>query len=953
MMKSFISLATQNLLSITDGALKDIVVVFPNRRAGATFRQELINQITTPSWSPGIFSIDDWLVGLSGLKTTDRLTELALLFPIVQQEIPLFLSFSDFMDFGEILLTEFDDIDKYLVDPQQLFSAVREVKQIDNQFDVAIDPELVERIRLFWDSFGLDQSIHRENWLQTWDKLLQIYTQFHKNLAAHGWGTSGMCYRKVAEGFVNGTVGLGRYKSVAFMGFNILTTAEETIFDCLKNNHQALFYWDYHPFYLAPSHEAGRFIRQYLHLFQPPAGFQPFVDENESVFNPGESRNTIKVVPVTSNTGQVQGLLNEIQCKPAGKRGIILSDEHLFTDLLSSWPDDSLAVNFTSGYPLRDTQAASFFSSMIAVYLEVAQYPDKPGCRSEVLMSLLRHPWVKCLTDNESDTVCGLIQRRFPEWVPADFFKMSGSWLSWISTKGSTDEFLDQWRNTGKRVQQLDNCCSCIEKAAIESILSEIDVMDSLIKKFSIQLNARAISKLFTRYIHATKIPLETDRDAPNQVMGVLETRSIDFDEVYILSFNEGIWPSKNLPISLIPYSMRRFYHLPTAENRDAMYAYHFYRLIQRSQATTIYYLTGHQDDAIRSGEKSRYITQLQFELPSKIHFELEPPARIGKIPKPISINQIGMVHENLSRYLSDGLDAAWLSPSAINEYLDCSLKFALKRIYGFNEPDEIAYASDPRGFGTLIHQVMNTLYRNFVGTNQGPDQTWFQQTISNSDALSKLILSEYKLILKETGETKPGGKELIAMEVISQWIKKIMEIDQHTLSLNIVGLEQKVDSRYPIGKGEQKHQVNLFGIIDRLDQISTGTRIIDYKTGNCELNIRNLEDVFDPSLAKRPKEVFQVLLYCELYQERNPARIQLLPGLFRLGKFRAGETDYRVKISGKEVLYDEIRGEFNERLTRLLEEIFNPDVPFVQTNNEQLCLYCPYSGICSRGNYS
>ncbi|MDD4646032.1 MAG: PD-(D/E)XK nuclease family protein, partial [Bacteroidales bacterium] len=792
MKETFISLVVKHLLQVTHGDLKDVAVIFPNLRSGNIFRKELTRQVATPTWSPGIFSIDDWLVNLSGLEKTGRLTELALLFQVVKQELPHIESFSDYLDLGEILLTDFDDTDKYLADPLQLFTALNETKKIDNQFDITSDEELAERIRIFWSSFGAGRSSHQEKWLKTWEKLYVIYDHFHRILEEQGLGTSGMCYRKAAGDLISGKVTTGRYKKVVFVGFNILTAAEEAIFSFLRDQRTAIFYWDYHPFYLESPHEAGKFIRQYLKMFPSAAGFQPFAEQSENFFQSTRPEDVIHVVPVTSNTGQIQALLNDILERPAVNRSIILSDEGLFSDLLSSWPDETMPVNFTSGYPLRDTQAAGLFANLTDIYLEFNQTAGQQVCKSERLLTFLHHPWAKWLIGGESDSLIRIIQRRYPDTVPAAFIEEQKGLSEWVATSQPALVFIRQLYDTGIRLLSFESLYGDIEKASIQSYIAESVALSEVINKFGLIPDARSLSKLLSRFVSAEKISIETDRTALNQVTGILETRLVDFDEVFILSFNEGIWPSKSLPGSLIPYSLRRLFHLPTAENRDAMYAYYFYRLIQRTTGLYIYYLTGHRDDVIRSGEKSRYITQLQFEIPGKVETRMEPPARVGNPANPIVVRKEGGVQERLSRYLSGSSEAKWLSPSAINEYMECGLRFALKRIYDIKEPDYIAYAAEPKGFGVLIHQVMNRLYQEFVGLDYGPDRKWLQGILDEQDRLRKIILEEYSMALKEPGGVKPGGKDLLAIEVVRQFLNKILEFDQTNLPFKVAGLEQK-----------------------------------------------------------------------------------------------------------------------------------------------------------------
>ena len=659
------------------------------------------------------------------------------------------------------------------------------------------------------------------------------------------------------------------------------------------------------------------------------------------------------VIPVTSNTGQVQALLNDIQCRPNANRGIILSDESLFSDLLSSWPDGTLAVNFTSGYPLRDTQAAGFINNLICIYQDFQQSFGKQSCKTGLILAFLRHPWAKWLTGDTTEPWIQQVQRRYPESVPAEFIDGESRLAPLIGTVKMETEFLDRIQDIRARLTAFETLYSNIEKAAIACVTEQAGTIADIVRIYHLQLDPRSLAKLFFQFLSTAKISLETDREACNQVIGILETRLVDFDEVFILSFNEGIWPSKSLPGSLIPYSMRKIFHLPTAENRDAMYAYYFYRLIQRAKSIYIYYLTGHLDDIIRSGEKSRYLTQLMYEFNNKIEFRTEPPAQVGTSSNAIIIRKEGVVKDRLNRYLAGIQSDRSLSPSAINECIDCSLRFALKRIYDLKEPDEIAYASEPKGFGILIHQVMNRLYQEFPGTDKGPDSEWLHRVMKDEKTLAEIIRAEYNIMLKEPGVLQPGGKELLGMEVVRQFLNKILELDLLNLPQRILGLEERYSMEYPIEVNGQSVMVCLSGIIDRIDRVPEGIRIIDYKTGNIELSAKAIDDVFSRETTKRPKEVFQVLLYSELYHNQASIAAKVIPCLFRLGRFRSGDHEYRVKIAGKEIVYSDIREEFNRGFKNILEELFNPDIPFVQSEDDKVCRYCPFTGICSRENYS
>jgi hypothetical protein len=423
MTKSFLSRVAEDILKNSGTDLRDFVLVFPNIRSGSEMRRELALKISKPAWSPRIVSIDKWLTGLSGLSVADHLVELAYLYKVMIREIPTTGSFSDFIDLGETILSDFDDLDKYLVDTRKLFTVLTELKKIDSQFELSADPELLERIRLFWGGFQAGKSEHQEKWLEIWNRLFAVYEGFQNAMLEKGLGTSGMCYRKATELIAKRLEGQEIQTRFLFIGFNILTKTEETLFRQLQLAGLAGFYWDYHPGYMTQDHEAGKFIRQNLDLFPANADFFPFEPDNTE-FLSGLTDQKIRVLPSSSDTGQIQLMLSEIQLPQAKRRGIILADEGLFTDLLSAWPDD-IPVNFTSGYPLKDTQAAGYIINVLKVWLNFQTSGLQQVCRSSFLLDVLRHPWSRLVTGGSLDEEIQQIQRSYPDYVPTDLV------LSW------------------------------------------------------------------------------------------------------------------------------------------------------------------------------------------------------------------------------------------------------------------------------------------------------------------------------------------------------------------------------------------------------------------------------------------------------------------------------------------------------------------------------------------
>ncbi len=910
----------RDLWKNSGGNLKELSIVFPNLRAGWMFKRELQKLADKPVWSPQIESIDNWIIGISGWHKTDSLTQLLLLYPEVRKHLPYLDSFAGFMDLGEMILTDFDDVDKYLIHPERIFQALKELRKIDETYGLTGEDEVLERISRFWRSFSVAPSAHQKNWLAVWEKLSPVYQGFQQSLLKKGLATSGMCYRHAANLVSSGKADLDNRPMTVFVGFNILTRAEELIFTSLKNEGKALFYWDYHPFYMEGNHEAGRFISHYLTSYPPPDTFIPWDSaEPDLLTNRPDQTNRIRVVPVTSDTGQVYSLVSDLASSRQGSTAIVLPDESLLSELIIAWPLQAGKVNFTSGYPLGATQAATFIRAFIdACDGFLSSSPDfSPD--TGLTAALTDHPWCSFLAGQED-----------PVRVATE----------WVSVCLTPEKFAAQLDFLINQLILIPELVVPLEKTALERIRDFLQEVHRSFLKSGIDQEFNALARILKKFLLLSRITLETDKDAINQVLGVLETRLLDFDHVYVLSFNEGIWPSKALSGSLIPYSLRRYFRLPTAESRDSMHSYYFYRLIQRASDVTLFYLTGHMDDNYRSGEVSRYVTQLLFDSAVRVDHLTEPPLVISADNAGIVIEKDGEVWTSLQRY-QDATSGKCLSASAINDYLDCPLRFALRYLCDLKEPDEQVVASEPKNFGKLLHLVLENIYKPFVGAGAGPTSEWYRKLLGDRAGLTDRILSAYHSMLKDEGAVMPTGKDELAIGVALEFITETLRIDSQQPPSRILNLESQFYKR--IGT------VNTKAVVDRIDLLGGRMRIVDYKTGSCELDFSLMSDVFETKNQKRKKEIFQVLFYAELLSDQQGYSGELAPALYRFIRFKAGTEVTQVTYNKQPLCYSTVRSEYVERLRLVLAEIFDQGTPFIQTGITGICRNCSFSGLCRR----
>ena len=946
-MKSFLSLVVRDILDLTGNDPGRSVFIFPNRRSGRVFLEEMHHQINGPVLSPEVLSIDDWMIKLSGFVVPDRNTSLAALYPIIRKRLDYRGSFAQFMDFGEMILSDFDDVDRYLADPARLFRGLTEYKMTETVIDSDEFKQLTELIARFWGSFSERVSRHQENWLATWEQLDPIYHDFHHALQSKGMATSGYCYRAVAEKIEHG--GLLRMEQDLFglVGFNALTRAEEVLFEHLQEAGKARFYWDYHPFYCNGAHEAGRFITPNLVKFPAPENFTPFPDGYSALYDTQPDPPLIRILPVTSQSGQTHLLTALLQEEPIGNRGIILADEAGLPDLIRSWSDDLLSVNFSSGYPTAETVSATLIRSL-TYWLTDKKNGIPSSYSTERTLALLKHPLMQaCLNEEEQDWL-DVLSVRYPEAVPEDFFRENQD-PSVIGLLPSLYEKpLDVVSMILQRILEGEIPDDLLERAALTEIQQEVDHLRRIVQQWDLPLDAEGVFKLLSRFLQKKRITLESEeRTAGTLVTGVLETRLLDFDEVYIMSLNEGTWPSKSLPSSLIPYSLRKFFQLPVAEHRDRIYSYYFYRLLQRARKVTLLYITGHRDDQISSGEKSRYITQLELETPLEVQRLDEPAIRVAIDESPLIIQKSGKVLAKLNSFLDPDTPGHSISPSSLKEYLDCPLRFAFSRILDIREPWEAGTASEPKGFGTLIHLVMEELYQPFSNKPEGPDDQWFEALLQDQNRVAQLLVEMYPKALETDGIHHPGSKEQLGLDIARNFVDAIVQVDRQEAPFKIIRMEESIRCSYCFEERMGGRSVNLGGIIDRIDRTADGIRILDYKTGKTSLNFKEIGSIFKAS--SRLKDVFQVLLYCEMFGLNHGWEEPLVPVIYPVMNFLTGDSDTRITISKKPLVYQEIRQEFRAGLGDLLAELFDASVPFMQTADIDTCKYCLYSGICRR----
>ncbi|MBI4649159.1 MAG: PD-(D/E)XK nuclease family protein [Bacteroidia bacterium] len=944
--------------------LKNCCIVFPNRRAGLFFGKYLAELAGKPVWSPHIKSISDFMQSMSELLLADSLTLLFELYNVYIKERNIKESFDDFYFWGDMLLNDFDDIDKYLVDAKSLFQYIESLKEIDSRYNY-LTKEQIEAIKQFWSSFTPEKySGGQKDFLQIWKTLYNIYLTFRENLRKQGIAYEGMIFRDVAENINIISEIKPEFPKIIFIGFNALSKAEEKLFDFLYKSRKGEFYWDYDKYYIGNElEEAGYFLRKNLKRYPSPENFQ---SKHELMLSGNKN---IEVIAVPSNTGQAKllpGILKEIkigdEIEP-DNTAIILPDERLLIPVLYSLPENINDVNITMGYPVSETPAYSLISHIIKIKKNskistdgniIFYYQD--------VLSILKHPYIKNNNSSEIENLIQDIHNKNRIYISTDFFnnipllkeifirfekvEQTGEYL--INILYKTFCLLQIEREKSHNLWNMQN------REYIYHLYITLNRLNGIVKQRNMQISHRTYLTLLNNIIKKLNIPFTGEPLAGLQVMGMLETRVLDFENIIILSMNEGIMPKAGFSSSFIPYNLRLGYGLPTIENQDAIYSYYFYRLLQHANNIFLVYNTCSAD--ISASEMSRFIFQLKYGGNFNIKEKTAVYDLNIKSRQKIIIKKTPDIIEKLNKYIAENNEQKSFSPSAINTYLDCGLKFYFRYIAGIEEPVLIAEEVDAGIFGSLLHYAMNFLYSSYKGKTINTEN--LESIRKKEENIERAILSAFEseyLHCKTKDKQSLAGKNILIFEVLKKYIYQLLEIDKKYAPFQIIGLEKNYSANIQATIEERKQPVSLKGKIDRLDKVGDVIRIIDYKTGEVSNKFSDIPSLFAPNDKDRNSAVFQLFYYCLLYEMQANTPLKIYPGIYWLKALFDDSFDFRIRQAADKNKYifvnnaKEYLNEFYKSLSNVLTEIFNKDLSFYQAEELAICKYCPYLTICNK----
>lgn len=911
-MKSFLEYVAEDIISKYGTNLSRTAVVFPNKRA-SLFLNEHLARLSQgkPLWSPAYITISELFRQQSSLHVADPIKLVCDLYQSFRQFTGSEETLDKFFGWGQLLISDFDDIDKNMADADHVFANLRDIHELD---DLSyLTDEQRELLKHFFSHFTEEHETElKQRFLRLWSHFTDIYHDFNRRLTDQGLAYEGALYRFVVS--LTNTTSSFPYDHYLFVGFNLLQKVEQQLFSELQKAGKARFYWDFDDYYMQ-GHEAGHYIAQYLRHF--PNELDSTADDIYKNFQKPKDITYISAPTEHIQARYVSSWLNQQRIAKGRHTAIVLCDEHLLPTVIHSLPDEVEKVNITTGYPLSQTPVASFIQCYYDMMLG--------GKTPRLVRAFRRHPYYRYLTDDSQPLLHLLRQIAASSATTPDDSSSD-------SPSAPSDPLFQE---SMFRAYTLVNRLNALQESG------DLSVSDT------------TMQRLVSQLIQQTSIPFHGEPAEGLQVMGVLETRNLDFDHVLLLSCNEGNMPKGVNDSSFIPHSIRQAYELTTVENKVSIYAYYFHRLLQRTQDVTILWNNATEDG--QRGEMSRFMLQLMVE--SGQHIK-QHSLQSGKIIARYTPQPIEKTPHVLSIMQSQWLTAdSLLSPSAINKYMRCPLQFYYRYIAGIKEPDQPddEQELDNRIFGNIFHEAADTLYHQLP---QYVTKEVLEQLLKSKATIERAVDDAFH---QELPNAVKGGLHLINREVIIRYLRQLIEIDKRLAPFTIIDLECDVERDLSLQTSAISH-LKLGGRIDRLDQLSDGRiRVVDYKTGSHRLKpLASVEDIFVPAkIHDHSDYYFQTFVYADivsrkqadiLHQTSDIRHHAVSPALLFIQ--HAGAPNYDPTLCfGKDKILDiaEHSVHFNELLEQKVNEIFSSEIPFTPTTDLKICRSCPYLQMCRR----
>ena len=993
-MKTFLKYVARDILEKYGNNLSDIAIVFPNKRAALFLNESLARLTDHPIWSPSYITISDLFRKHSTLKVGDPIKLVCDLHKTFVACTGIDETLDHFYGWGQLLITDFDDIDKNMAEAEKLFANLSDIHELDDISYLTEEQKML--IKKFFSNFNDDHNSElKKRFLQLWSHFLDIYQQFNQRLEEQGLAYEGVMYRKV----VNDENIKFQHKKYLFVGFNMMQVVEQKLCERLMKEGKAHFYWDYDDYYMQNNHEAGHYIREYLKYFPNELNDMPPHDLREIYHNFDNDKDITYISASTENiqARYVNQWLKEKKRYKCGKKvAIVLADEGLLQSVIHSLPtnedikslpdyseNDQLSYNITLGYPLQQTPFYSLLQHLINLQ-GIGHPKHSNNYRLHYVLMALRHPYTRYISQNYSKLLSALDEQK--QFYPTrQFLSMDGDEGLSLLFKDLGETATEKEYNL-RLIQYLLEILKTIgvnSKEQDDPLFQEslfrtytlLNRLQELIQTGDLAVDCITLERLMQQLIQSTSIPFHGEPAEGIQVMGVLETRNLDFEHILVLSCNEGKLPKGVNDASFIPYSLRKAYGLTTVDNKVAIYAYYFHSLLQRSRDITLCYNNATEDG--QSGEMSRFMLQLLVES----HHDIKRSSLVA------GQSTIRPTYDPIEKKLHTFIklkNLKMLTPTFLNTYLRCEKQFYYKYVEGLIEPDEIDEDEvDNKVFGNIFHRAAELFYQGLASNNALTTDNKGKLKLTRPIVITKEQLEQalkdeplvYRLVDQAFREElfkvsaagyhpKYNGLQLINKEVIARYIRQLITIDMRQAPFTILGLELVVKTGIEVETSIGKLSLTIGGFIDRLDAVAANgnangknlaerIRVIDYKTGRISTtHPRALDEVFNPSMLNKHTDYYlQSMLYSIIVKHNkdlNPRQEPVSPGLLFIQNAGAEDYDPTLKM-GKELIssIDVYEEEFMKQLKVLIANIFDKDQPFRPTDDKHRCEYCPYAALC------
>ena len=978
MNKTFLEYVAEDIIGKYGTDLSRIAVVFPNKRAALFLNEHLARLAGQPVWSPAYITISDLFRQHTDLKTADPIKLICDIHKSFTKCTGIDETLDHFYGWGQLLLADFDDIDKNMADADSIFCNLKDIHELD---DISyLDNEQKEMLKRFFANFSDDiESELKKRFLSLWSHFGDIYHDYNRRLTEQGIGYEGAIYRKVVS---EETLHL-KYDKYLFVGFNLLQKVERVLFNRLMKEGKAKFYWDFDEYYMpspSPLPSGGALVSSAPRTSAPTnLTTSPSQHLNISDF-PNELDNTDRDIYanmrrpkrirfISSPTENAQArfasnwLLENERYRAGRKTAVVMCDESILLPLMHSLPPEADKVNITSGFPLAMTPVASLVMLLFDLYT-LGLRKKGTAFNPHYLKKLMAHPYARHLQEVHLKGVhlSQVHQEEEQQTIGDNSGCMGMAGMPYPPTSAAL------LHHIATLIKQVGIATKpegdALTQESVFRMFTILNRLATLADSGDLVVDNTTLRRLVSQLVGAASIPFHGEPVIGVQIMGVLETRNIDFDNVLLLSCNEGNMPKGVNDSSFIPYSIRKAHGLTTIDNKVAIYSYYFHRLLQRAGDITIAY--NNSTDNGHTGEMSRFMLQLLVESGQKIdHYSLTAKNQPTPLmPKPIEKDEAALSKlEEMSR----------LSPSAINTYIRCKLAFYYQYIAHIKEPDSDPETIDNRLFGNIFHRAAYLIYKDITDHSQVIEKAHIQAYLSNRKLLASVVDRAFE---EEECKTN-NGLQIINREVIIEYITKLLKIDQQLCPFSILAMEEEakvytqLSFTIPSGgalKGgalvssapTKLYNLTIGGIIDRLDVVTdkqTGKRrirVVDYKTGNKPSSaIKSIEEVFDPkNIASKHSNYFlQAILYSLIVsrsKEWNGANDTVSPALLFIKQATTNDYDPTLCIDKHPIsdvtVYEE---EFLTKLKETVADMYSPDAAFTPTDDRKKCELCPYRMLC------